>query len=157
MQPPIPPAKSDSPLSQQPSSKNWGPVKPPPLFENLVGDSTPSPQKKRRVHTMLNHRTLLATARGPKCDFLTCQKLTESCFSNQSKLTFCKSLLQNCTVFCTYYWRAGRLSKNIHRYHAMSAKPHWKQREHYWILNLRTILLYGSSKRISDEFKKDET
>ena len=37
-----PPWKKSLPLSQKPSSKSWGPVK-PPLFENLVGDSTPLP------------------------------------------------------------------------------------------------------------------
>ena len=44
--------KSPPPLSQKPHSKNWDPVK-PPLFENLVGGSTPSPQQKVMVHTMV--------------------------------------------------------------------------------------------------------
>ena len=35
-----PPEKSHPPLSQQPPSKIWGPVKLPNLFENLVGGST---------------------------------------------------------------------------------------------------------------------
>ena len=35
-----PPEKSHPPLPQQPPSKGWGPVK-HPLFENLVGGSTP--------------------------------------------------------------------------------------------------------------------
>ena len=35
-----PPEKSHPPPSNLPS-KSWGPVKPPPLFKNLVGGSTP--------------------------------------------------------------------------------------------------------------------
>ena len=54
--PPPPPEKSHHPLSQQPPSKSWRPVK-PPLFENLVGGLTPTPtppplQQKGGVHTM---------------------------------------------------------------------------------------------------------
>ena len=42
----LPAEKSHLPLSQQPPSKSWGPVK-PPLFENLVRGSPPlSPQQK---------------------------------------------------------------------------------------------------------------
>ena len=37
-----PSEKSHPPLSQQPPSKNWDPVK-PLFFENLVGGSTPTP------------------------------------------------------------------------------------------------------------------
>ena len=37
-----PPEKCHPTLSQQATSQNWDPVK-PPLFENLVGGSTPSP------------------------------------------------------------------------------------------------------------------
>ena len=37
-----PPEKNSPPLSQQTSSKSWGPVK-PPVFENLFGGSTPPP------------------------------------------------------------------------------------------------------------------
>ena len=44
-----PPEKSHPPLSQQNPSKSWSPVK-LPLFENLVGGSTPP--LSRRVHTM---------------------------------------------------------------------------------------------------------
>ena len=39
------PEKSHPSLSQQPPSKSWGPVKPPPLFENLVGGSTPQTER----------------------------------------------------------------------------------------------------------------
>ena len=39
LQPP-PLKKVTPPLSQQPPSESWGPLK-PPLFENLVGGSTP--------------------------------------------------------------------------------------------------------------------
>ena len=35
------PSKGSPPLSHQHPSKNKGPVKPTPLFENLVGGSTP--------------------------------------------------------------------------------------------------------------------
>ena len=50
-----PPWKKSPPFSQQPPSKNWDPVKPPPFFLNLVGGSTPLPQQKGRgVHTMIN-------------------------------------------------------------------------------------------------------
>ena len=45
-----PPPKSDSPLSQQ--SPSWS-CQVPPLFENLAGGSTPPPQQKRGVHTMV--------------------------------------------------------------------------------------------------------
>ena len=41
-----PPWKKSPPLSQQPPFKSWGPVK-PPLFENLVGGSTPPPPAER--------------------------------------------------------------------------------------------------------------
>ena len=49
--------KKSPPLSQQPSSKSWDPVKSPPLFfENLVGGSTPPPPPLQKggegVHTM---------------------------------------------------------------------------------------------------------
>ena len=45
LQPPLPPEKSNYPLSQQPLSQNWDPVKPTPapFFENLVEGSTLSP------------------------------------------------------------------------------------------------------------------
>ena len=42
------PLKKVTPLSQQPSSKNGGPVKPPPLSENLLGGSA-----EKGVHTLL--------------------------------------------------------------------------------------------------------
>ena len=44
--PPHPPApeKSYLPLFQQPPSQSWSPLK-PPLFENLVGSSTPPVEK----------------------------------------------------------------------------------------------------------------
>ena len=44
LQPP-PPWKKSPHLSQQPPSESWGLVKPPPLFANLVGDSTPSAER----------------------------------------------------------------------------------------------------------------
>ena len=38
------PRKKSPPRSQQPPSKNWGPVKPPPIFQNLVrGSTNPQP------------------------------------------------------------------------------------------------------------------
>ena len=49
------PWKKSPPLSQQPPSLNWDPVK-LPLFENLVGDSTPPlpPSAEwEEVHTMV--------------------------------------------------------------------------------------------------------
>ena len=41
----LPPWKRSPPLSQQPPSKSC-PVKPRPLFENLVGGSNPPPSRK---------------------------------------------------------------------------------------------------------------
>ena len=54
-----PPLKKVTPSFPLPPSKNYSPVR-PPLFENLVGGSTPLPphppqQKKEGVHTMYRH------------------------------------------------------------------------------------------------------
>ena len=50
LQLPPAPKKSHHTLSQQPPSKSWGPVKPPLLFENLVGGSTPSAERGWGAH-----------------------------------------------------------------------------------------------------------
>ena len=67
--------KKSPPLSKQPPSKNWHPVKPtpPPLFENLVEGSTLLPVERGGgggVHTMM----LFLLWEGYKC-FVTTIKL----------------------------------------------------------------------------------
>ena len=52
--PASPPEKCHLPFSQHAPSKSWGPVN-PPLFENLVGGSTPFPKQKGHFFKKSQH------------------------------------------------------------------------------------------------------
>ena len=77
----LPPWKKSPPLSHQPLSKSWGPVKPPPPppFENLVGGSTPPPSRKGgntlcyMIHPHLSTEILTLEIHGFKPLLYTCE------------------------------------------------------------------------------------
>ena len=61
------PRKRSLPLSHKTPSKSWGPVKPPPPFEILVGRSTPLPPAERGwgwVHTNLVFKLVITCSKS---------------------------------------------------------------------------------------------